>query len=178
MDLRRLRGGWSGGFSSYRAAQSGALIAKPAARCDRLFDSDFNPAFSDQRAPRSCRLGTATSRAVPTGRHRRWRCGMARSPGLARDPRFGPYDAPQPWRPGPPRQRARPNRELSGLSFASYISLVQAFRYGAGASRMSSPCSPHNDPPRGLLRPRQSRSGEQVSWSKNFSAKYSAGAWL
>jgi hypothetical protein len=52
--------------------------------------------------------------------------------------------------------------------------LVCAFGLRGGSSRELALCPGDNDGPARLLRRRPSRSGEQISWSKNFSAKYSA----
>src|SRR3981081_564501 len=60
-----------------------------------------------------------TSRALHRERaSKHWSYGILRSPVLACGIPFGPSDVPRPPRSGRSTQRARPNRESSGLSFA------------------------------------------------------------
>ena len=130
----------------------------------------FSLSFSDRRVPTPPRFGSVADRGPLWGRaNRHWSCGNPESPAPAHATSFGPYRAPQPRQSGRSTPRARPNRELSGLSFASSISLLSAFCVRTSALRF-----PHRDLSCGLLRCRPSRSGEQICWSKNFSTKYSA----
>src|SRR5260370_1109825 len=76
--------------------------------------------LSDQRVPAPRRFGNATSRAPHWGRaNRRWSYGSRQSPAPACGIFFGPCHAPRRRRSEWSTQRARPNRELSGLFFAS-----------------------------------------------------------
>ncbi len=79
----------------------------------------FGLAFNDQRAPTPRHSGSATNRAArrePASK--RYCCGTVRLSAPARDMPFDHYYAPRRRRSGRSTQRARPNREWSGLSFA------------------------------------------------------------
>src|SRR5882724_10054062 len=87
----------------------------------RVRPATFDSAVSDRRALTSRRFHSATSRALPTvraSRRRRWSYGLVHSLAPEHGQPFGPYGAPRPRQSARPTPRARPRRELSGLSFA------------------------------------------------------------
>ena len=98
--------------------------------------------FSVRRALTPHRIRSATSPAAPTAMERtRWSCGTVHSLAPVRVPPFGPCGAPRPRRSGRSTQPARPNRELSKLSFASCFSFFSGRLVARQmASRMSAPC--------------------------------------
>ncbi len=126
--------------------------------------------FSVRRALTPHRIRSATSPAAPTAMERtRWSCGTAHLPAPVRVPPFGPCGAPRPRRSGRSTQPARPNRELSKLSFASCFSFFQgAWLRGKWPLVCQRLVALDGDGSCRLIRPRQSRSGEQIYWSKIF----------
>ena len=133
--------------------------------------------FSVRRALTPHRIRSATSPAAPTAMERtRWSCGTVHSLAPVRVPPFGPCGAPRPRRSGRSTQPARPNRELSKLSFASCFSFFQgAWLRGKWPPVCQRLVALDGDGSCRLIRPRPSRSGEQIYWSKIFWTKYLAG---